>query len=344
MKTRHLFCSAIFAAAASLAGIATAQETTLKLHTFMSPVSNVWVNMLVPWMDKVTKESGGRIAFQPFPSMQLGGTPPQLYDQAKDGVADVVWTLPGYTAGRFPAVEVFELPFMFNNADAVSRALWEYVQGPGKGDFKDVHVIAVHSHGPGVLHTRDKQVKVLADIKGMKFRAPTRLTNKMLAAVGASPVAMPLPQISDAIGKGVIEGALLPWEVITSIRLQESVKFHSETDPKFPALYTAVFVLAMNKAKYDALPPDLKKVIDANSGPETSAFLGRTQQAGDPPGRKAAEAQKNILYTIPSAEMENWRRASQVVADDWYKEMAAKNLDAKMLHQTAKALIVKHTK
>jgi len=100
----------------------------------------------------------------------------------------------------------------------------------------------------------------------------------------------------------------------------------------------------MNKAKYDALPPDLKKVIDANSGPETSAFLGRTQQAGDPPGRKAAEAQKNVLYTIPAAEMENWRKASQVVADDWYKEMAAKHLDGKMLHETAKALIVKHTK
>jgi len=344
MKIRHLFCSVMLAAAAGCAGIAVAQETTLKLHTFMSPTSNVWLNMLVPWMDKVTKESGGKIAFQAFPSMQLGGAPPQLYDQARDGVADVVWTLPGYTAGRFPAVEVFELPFMFNNADAVSRALWEYVQGPGKGDFKDVHVIAVHSHGPGVLHTRDKQVKVLADIKGMKFRAPTRLTNKMLAAVGASPVGMPLPQISESISKGVIEGAMLPWEVITSIKLQELVKFHSETDAKFPALYTAVFVLAMNKAKYDALPPDLRKVIDANSGPETSAFLGRTQQAGDPPGRKAAEAQKNVLYTIPAPEMENWRKASQVVADDWYKEMAAKNLDGKMLHDTAKALIVKHTK
>ncbi len=341
MKLIRTLAAALLAAFACTAA---AQDVTLKMHTFMSPQSNVWVNMLTPWMEKVTKESSGRIKFQTFPLMQLGGTPPQLYDQVKDGVADVVWTLPGYTAGRFPTTEVFELPFMFTNADAVSRALWDYAQGPGKGDFKDVHVIAVHVHGPGVFHTKEKQIRTLADLKDMKVRAPTRLTNRMLASLGASPVGMPLPAIPEAINKGVISGALNPWEVVTSIRLPEIVGFHSETDPKYPALYTAVFILAMNKAKYDSLPADLKKVIDANSGPETSAFLGRAQQAGDAPARKVAADRGNNIYTIPASELETWRKASQPVYDGWIKEMSDKGMDGKAMLEQAQALIKKYTK
>ena len=118
--------------APALAGLAQ-QTVTLKFHTFMAPQSNVWLNMHKPWMDKVEKDSGGRIKFEAYPAMQLGGTPVQLYDQAKDGVVDIVWTLPGNTAGRFPRIEVFELPFMMNNAEATSKAYWEYVQTHGAG-------------------------------------------------------------------------------------------------------------------------------------------------------------------------------------------------------------------
>ena len=105
----------------SLAGFAQ-QSVTLKFHTFMAPTSNVWLNMHKAWMDKVEKDSGGRIKFEAYPAMQLGGTPVQLYDQARDGVVDVVWTLPGNTTGRFPRVEVFELPFIMSNAEATSKA------------------------------------------------------------------------------------------------------------------------------------------------------------------------------------------------------------------------------
>ena len=112
------------------------QTVTLKFHTFMAPQSNVWLNMHKAWMDKVEKESGGRIKFEGYPAMQLGGTPVQLYDQAKDGVVDIIWTLPGNTAGRFPRVEVFELPFMMTNAEATSRAAWDFYQH----SFNDLEV------------------------------------------------------------------------------------------------------------------------------------------------------------------------------------------------------------
>ena len=159
--------------APALSGLAQ-QAVTLKFHTFMSPQSNVWLSMHKPWMDKVEKESGGRIKFEGYPAMQLGGTPVQLYDQAKDGVVDVVWTLPGNTAGRFPRIEVFELPFMMNNAEATSKAYWEYFSTVAPDEFKDTQVLALQVHGPGVIHTTDKPIKSIADMRGLKLRAPTR--------------------------------------------------------------------------------------------------------------------------------------------------------------------------
>ena len=87
------------------------QEVTLKVHFFLPPTSFANTLFIQPWCDKVAKESNQRMKCQLYPSMQLGGTPPQLFDQVRDGVADVVWTLPGYTAGRFPSLEAFELPF-----------------------------------------------------------------------------------------------------------------------------------------------------------------------------------------------------------------------------------------
>ena len=136
MIRRTLIKTGIAAALATAAVTSFAQQTvTLKFHTFMAPQSGVWLNMHKPWMAKVEKESGGRIKFEAYPAMQLGGTPVQLYDQVKDGVVDVIWTLPSNTAGRFPRVEVFELPFMMTNAEATSRAYWEYVQTQAPDEF-----------------------------------------------------------------------------------------------------------------------------------------------------------------------------------------------------------------
>ena len=183
--------------APALSGFAQ-QAVTLKFHTFMPAASDTWLDVLKPWMAKVEKESGGRINFEAYPAMQLGGTPVQLYDQAKDGVVDVVWTLPGTTAGRFPRIEVFELPFMMSNVEATSKAYWEYVQTVAPDEFKDTQVLALHVHGPGIIHTVNP-VKSIADMSGLKIRAPTRQVTKLMGILGAIPVGMPLPSIPDAL-------------------------------------------------------------------------------------------------------------------------------------------------
>jgi TRAP-type C4-dicarboxylate transport system substrate-binding protein len=345
MKRRSLIQGAAAAALGvpGLSGLAQ-QSVTLKFHTFMAPQSLVWLTMHKPWMEKVEKDSGGRIKFEAYPAMQLGGTPVQLYDQARDGVVDIVWTLPGNTAGRFPRIEVFELPFIMNNAEATSKAYWEYVQTLAPDEFKETQVIALHVHGPGMFHSVNKLIKTHADLKGMKVRGPTRQITKMLAAVGATPVGMPLPQIPDALSKGTIDACAIPWEVVPAVKVHELTKFHSEFDSNGPALYTTTFVMAMNKAKYDGLAPDLRKVIDANSGMATSAWLGKVQQGNDPNGRKAAVDRGNTLYTFTPEERQEFIKLSAPVDDEWVADMNKRGFDGKKLLAAAKELIAKHGK
>lgn len=342
-KVFCLIASAIVVAFA-LTNNAQAQEVTLKLHHFLPPMSPFHAKFMVVWADKVMKQSNGRIKVQVYPSMQLGGTPPQIYDQIKDGVTDIGWTVAGYSAGRFPAFEVFELPFMVNSAAGGSRALWEYVHANklDKIEFKDVKLLAVHQHDEPHFHMVDKPIKTLADLKGMKVRAPTRITNKLLTALGATPVGMPVTQVSDALSKGVINGALLPWEVVPSIKVHELVKYHSEIDVKSQWLYATVFVFAMNPAKYASLPPDLKKIVDANSGAELSTSVGKMADAEAIPARKQAVDRGNTFNTISVEELRNWRKATQIVTDDWIKDLDKRGLDGKGLVNSARELIGKY--
>jgi TRAP-type C4-dicarboxylate transport system substrate-binding protein len=335
--------AALALGAPALVGFAQ-QSVTLKFHTFMSPQSNVWLNMHKAWMDKVTADSQGRIKFEAYPAMQLGGSPVQLYDQAKDGVVDVVWTLPGNTPGRFPRIEAFELPFMMNNAEATSKAYWEYVQTVAQDEFKDVHTIALQVHGPGVIHMRNKLIKTAADLNGSKVRGPTRQITKMLGYLGATPIGMPLPAITDSLSKGVIDGCVIPWEVVPSVKVNELAKFHSEFDPAGGALYTTTFVMAMNKAKYASLAPDLKAVIDKHSGMETSGWLGKTQQAGDVAGRESASKLGNTIYTVSPAEAQEFKRKARLVEVEWVQDMDKRGFNGKQLLESAHSLIAKHGK
>ena len=341
----YMLCATLLIGATSLlSGAVSAQEVTLKFHHFLPALSPIHRDFFVPWTEKITKQSGGRIKFQIYPSMQLGGTPPQLYDQAKDGVADIIWTVTGYSAGRFPAFEVFELPFLVTNSVESSRALWDYVQVNklNQTEFKDVRLLGTHQHDEPHFHLVNKPIKTLADLKGMKIRAPTRITNRFLAALGATPVGMPVTQVPDALSKGVLDGALLPWEIVPAIKAHELVKFHSEIPPKHPWLYATVFIMAMNPAKYDSLPADLKKIIDANSGQETSAGLARAMDDAAAPARKLAVERGNTLNTISADELKNWQTAANTVTEEWIKDLDKKGQNGKALVESARQLIRKY--
>jgi TRAP-type C4-dicarboxylate transport system substrate-binding protein len=260
-------------------------------------------------------------------------------------VADVVWHVAGSSAGRFPKTQVFELPFTMTNAAATSRAAWDFVQKHAMDEHKDVKLLAVHVHGPGVIFTKDKQVTKMEDFKGLKMRAPTANVTKMLAKLGATPVGMPVPQVPEALSKGVIDGAVIPYEVAPGLKVHELTKFAAETDKSYPALYTTVFVMPMNKAKYDSLPADLKAVIDKNSGRELSAFLGATQSGNDVPGRKVFEETKTQTITvIPPSELARWKKATDEQDDEWVQSMNKRGLNGAALLKDAQDLIKQYTK
>lgn len=330
-----LFLSAVRSAA-------WAQDFVLKVHHPLPTSSTAHQKVLTPWCERLGQQSGGRLRCQIYPSMQLGGSVPQLYDQAKDGVVDVIWTIPGYAAGRFPRSEVFELPFMIRDAEGASKAVWDYVQQHAREEFGDVKPLAFHVHAGGVFHMVRKPVVRGADLRGQKVRAPTRQTNKLIAALGATPVGMPVPQVAEALSKGVIDGALLPYEVVPAIKADELTRFHSEPDASQPVIYTSVFILAMNKAKYDALPAELKKVIDANSGIELSAQIGRIFFEAEVANRKRIP--RDSINVIPNETIAQWQAAAQPVIDAWVTEISAKGGDGRALLDDAKRLLAKYSR
>ncbi|WP_371155526.1 TRAP transporter substrate-binding protein [Jannaschia sp. 2305UL9-9] len=315
---------------------AMAQDVTLKLHQFLPAQANVPKLILDVWADSIEEASGDRIKVTRYPSMQLGGSPPQLMDQAIDGVADVIWTVVGYTPGRFPTTEVFELPFMVRDARAASAAYWQMYESHMQEEFADVHVLGTWVHGPGMIHA-SSAIHTPDDMQGVKIRGATRMVNQLLQTLGATPVGMPVPAIPEALSKGVIDGATIPWEVTGSLKVPELVDFHTEFEGNH--LYNLTFVLAMNKDTYEGLPADLRAVIDDNSGLAFSVFAGGTQEASDGPAREAAVDNGNEIITVSEADAQAWVEAAQPVYDSWIAEMSERGIDGQALIDEARRLM-----
>ena len=327
-----LLAGALLAGSASWAS---AQEVTLKMHQFLPANANAPKLVLDVWAEQVEKESGGRIKIDHYPSMQLGGRPPELVDQVINGVADIIWTVVGYTPGRFPSTEVFELPFMMKDVGALSCAFWNMFEKHMKDtEFADMHILGTWVHGPGVFHTEDP-VEEIADLKGMKIRGGSRVVNQLLEQVGATPVGMPVPAVPESLSKGVINGTTIPWEVTTSLKVPDLVENHTEFEGS--ALYTLTFIMAMNKEKYNSLPADLQAIIDKHSGLEFSVFAGRTQSGQDGPARQLAIDNGNNIITLGKDKVAEWQQTVQPIYQRWIEDMNAKGLDGAALVAEARA-------
>lgn len=343
MKRRTLLSSLAGAALmiGSTASMGFAQEVTLKLHQFLPPPATVPKHILKPWAERIEAATGGKLKIEHFDAMALGGKPPELMDQAIDGVADIVMTVVGYTPGRYPRSEVFELPFMMTDPVATSKAFQELVETDlQNNEFANLKVLGAWVHGPGVIHTT-RAVNKLEDLQGMKLRGPTRVISDMLGELGATPVGMPLPAIPEALSKGVVDGTVIPWEVTPSIKLTEMVKYHTEFSGD-EALYTATIVAVMNKAKYESLPDDIRAAIDAESGQKLAEFAAQVMYDYDKPGRDIAVQAGNTITQLPAEEVARFKAASQPVIDRWIADMKGKDIDGAALIEQAKALIKKH--
>jgi len=329
----------------SLSAYAQEAVVTLKVHHFLPAHSLTQANLLKPWADEITEASDGRIQFQFYPSMQLGGTPPQLVDQVRDGVADIVWTLPGYNSGRFPLISVFEQPFMSRSAKATSQAMWEFVAKHGEKEFTGMHLLATHTTDGALIHTGKKPINKMADFRGKKIRAANRTSTKLISLLGGTPVAMPVPQIPEALSKGVVDGAIVPWDVVPALKLHELVGHHTEMAEGKPALMYTVMILAMNPATYQGLPEDLRKIIDERSGAVLSRRAGQLfDEIAVQNGHRLAESRGNKIHQLSEDEQQKWMKVAERLDQDWIKEVEGKGYaNGAALLEDARQLIQQHS-
>lgn len=327
----------------ALMGTATtalSQEVTLRVHHFMSELSGLHADMLVPFKDSIEEASDGRIEIELYGAMALGGTPLDLYDQAANGAVDIILTLPGYTSGRFNRTEVFELPFLMDDTVAGSRAFYDLVEAELQDtEYDETHILSAWVHSRGHLHA-ETPIRTLEDLAGLEMRGPTRMVTDLLGELGAIPVGMPLPAIPENLSKGVISGAALPWEITPSIRLAEMVTNHT-TINEGPALYTATFILAMNLDAYDDMPNDLRAILDAETGKAMAEFAGSVMRNRDQVGVDAATG--NTFIELDQDEVARWIDAAAPVYDRWVERATDEGFDGQAAIDQARTLIEENT-
>jgi TRAP-type C4-dicarboxylate transport system substrate-binding protein len=329
--------------AALVAAAAAAQEVTLTVHHFLGPSSPTHATLIEPWAKRIEAQSQGRIKVEIFPSMSMGGKPPELYRQVRDGLADIVWTLPGYTPGVFPRVEAFELPSVHRGSAEATNLAIEDVMPLIEADFADVHPILVHVHAGNALMLRDGTVASLADVAGLKLRTPSRTGAWMIEAWGAEPVGMPIPELPQALSRGAVDGALAPFEVAPSLKLQD-VTARGVEGPEGRRFGTSVFLFAMNRQRYESLPADLRAVIDANSGAALAGEIGAAWDGVERRGEAIfAEAGLPLDRLSPEA-MAAFDAAAESVAARWIAEADAQGVDGAALVAAAKAAVAAHSK
>ncbi len=339
---RLIRATAAAAACLGLAAPTSAQDYTFTIHHFLSPKAPAHTKLLAPWAERVTKASGGRLKFEIFPSMALGGKPPELYKQVRDGTADFAWTLPGYTPGVFPRLEVFELAGVHGgSAQATTKAIQDVLPDL-MADLSDIKPILIHVHAGNALHLVNKDVQSLADVAGLKLRSPSRTGVWMLQAWNAEPVGMPVPALPQALSKGTIDGALIPFEVAIPLKIAQLAQYSIELDGA-RRFGTSTFLFAMNKQRFDGLPADLKAIIDQHSGSSIAGEIGAAWDKIEPVGKKIATDKGRTVRQLSPEVTAQFDKLNAALADRWVKEASARGIDAEALLQKAKAAVAKYS-
>jgi len=342
---RCLRVSAWAMGAMLFAGPAFAQaEVTLKLHHLLGPKAPAQVHMLEPWAKRIADASGGKVKIEIYPSMSLGGKPPDLIKQVRDGVVDLVWTVNGYTPALFPRSEVFELPFVHvNNLAATNLAMREMFDKYLAPEYAGTKVMWLHVHAGQAIHMVDSPVRKPEDLVGKKMRIPTRTGAWILEALGATPVGMPVPELPQALSKKVVDGALVPWEIIPPLKLHELTKYQIEGKNRI-RFGTTTFQVSMNEAKWKSLSPAIQKVFLDNSGEAWWRQVGKVWTDSEDVGIALVKKAGHTHIELSDAEMAPFRTKLEPVVQRWIDEVSKKGINGKELVDVARATIAKYSK
>ncbi|MBX9701945.1 MAG: TRAP transporter substrate-binding protein [Acetobacteraceae bacterium] len=328
-------------AAPALAQTAGAPQFTFRLHSFSSPTALDHTMHLDRWAERIAAASGGRIKVEVYPAMQLGGQPRDLVQQLEDGVVDLIWTVPGFTPGRFMGTEGLELPFM-NTGRSVTQspAAMEFIQKHlADTEYRGIKVIAVNATDRALVHTTRKPIRVMEDFRGLRLRVAGRWIGETVTALGATPVGIPLPGVYEALARGQVDGMLINWAITQPYRFYEVAKFHTQPPG---GLFQGAILTLMNGRSYARLPPDLRAVIDADSGIALSRRLGEIWDSQTAGAIEATRAAGNEIIDVPEAEKERWRTAVQPVYAAWIAEMNRRGRNGQAMFDDIRAITAQH--
>ncbi len=333
------------AAGVALPGLVRAQgapQFTFRLHSFSSPTALDHTMHLDRWAERIGTASGGRIKVEVYPAMQLGGQPRDLVQQLEDGVVDIIWTVPGFTPGRFMGIEGLELPFLNTGKSLTeSPAAMEYaLKHLADNELRGIKVIAINATDRALVHTTRKPIHKLEDFRGMRLRVAGRWIGEAVSALGGTPIGIALPGVYEALARGQVDGMLINWAITQPYRFYEVAKFHTEPSG---GLFQGMILTLMSLRSYNRLPPDLKAVIDADSGIPLSRRLGEIWDSQTQPAIDATKAAPgNEIIEIDAAEKERWQRAVQPVYDAWIAEMNRRGRNGRAMFDDILAITRSH--
>jgi TRAP-type C4-dicarboxylate transport system substrate-binding protein len=317
--------------------------TKLRLHHFLVEAAPVHQKVLLPLARKIHADSDGELEIDVIHSMGLGGTPTDLFDQARDGVVDIAWVMPGYSLGRFPCLEVFELPFIMTDRISTSLATWDYAGVHAKDELKGVKLLSAHVLGAGGFHGVSRPVAALEDFDGLRLRAPTQRTFELAEALGARAVMCPPAEMLSGMKARTLDTAMINWDFAGSIGALEIAKFNTDTDQRYPGVYTSVIILVMNEARYERLPHRCRAALDANSGHALGSWIGQAMAGGDDYWRGRAVSLGNTVNCIPAAELARWRDRAERIRRKWVGEMGEAGRDGEAMLDMVRSRIAHYT-
>lgn len=313
-------------------GVGAAETIELKVSHYLPPNHTIHKELL-QWADDLARKSGGRLKLTIFPSGQMGPITRQ-YDLARTGVSDVSYFMHGSMPGRFPLTELAQLPYAFNpdtdaglrsplsvaKASAVATSLAARLAKEHEGT-RILYVIAQ----PNLSLFLNKQKVVKPDdLKGMRLRHNGPMPAKMIAAWGATPAAVAPVELADALEKGTVNGMTFNYEAAQSFQLGPAVKQVTEINA-----YAVTFALVMNSKKYDALPADLRQLIDESTGPGAASRVGAKYDEAEALGRKYLIANKTEIYVPTSEDAKTFRAPVMPLIEDAVKAAEDKGLSAR---------------
>ena len=306
------------AAPATVTGPAMADPITLKFSHFLGPTSFFQVDVVEPWAKELEAKTNGQVKVEIFNASSPLGKPTEQANQVKSGTVNIALGLRGAEGDKFPGSSIIELPFLVPDALAGSRALWNlYADGTLADEYKDYKVLALFVHNPGLIHTSNKRVVNLADLKSLRLRAPNKTVAAALDHVGAVPAILQVNEVMDAVKGGKIDGIVTNWGNPLQ-GFNDYMKFHTDTQ-----FYTSAFFIVMNRDKYQSLPADVRRAIDELSGESWSAKFGPLWDKLDQPVRQGANAPGHEIIVPDAATMAAWREGLRPVTERYLADLAA---------------------